>query len=49
MKRAHRSAHVFLWLIVLTAGAVGLATALLNLPVDPVTQIPADAVTGEEN
>lgn len=48
MKRAHRRLHLLIWPLVYLVGVFGMLAALRNLPADPSSDLPADAVTSGE-
>ncbi len=48
MKRAHRRAHLLLWLLIGPVTAAGVALAVLRAPADAAGDIPAAAVTGKD-
>ena len=46
MRRAHRSLHLLMWLLLAPAGIAGLALALSMRPAAPLADIP-DAIATE--
>ncbi len=45
MKRAHRRAHLVLWLLIGPAAAAGLALAITRAPSEAAGDIPSAALT----
>lgn len=48
MKRAHRRVHLLVWPMIFLVGVFGLLAAMRSAPAEPVKDIPAAAVTGED-